>query len=68
MTVNDFYDKVNEIFEECEYGDSEVYIQIGNSQCKLKGIALYKEVEGVCNESIVLGDLEKPKLFVELSQ
>ena len=64
MDIFDLLDKLEEIGDDNLTGCPDIYIQIGNMQVPLRGVKYFSEIDGVCDECIVLGDSEEPKLIL----
>jgi hypothetical protein len=64
MTLQELAYEIDKIMCMDAVFDPEVYIQIGGIQAPVNGIGYFPEVDGVMEESAVIGDKREPKLIL----
>lgn len=64
MTLQELACEVDEIMCMDAVLDPEVYIQIGGIQAPVNGICYFPEIDGVMDESVVIGNKREPKLIL----
>ena len=64
MTLHDLIWELDKIACTKDVEDPQVYIQVGNIQVPLMGVAHFPEVDSVCDEAIILGDIKNPNLIL----
>ena len=64
MTLQELAYEIDKIMCMDAVLDPEVYIQIGGIQAPVNGISYFPEVDGVMEESVVIGNKKEPKLIL----
>ena len=64
MTLQELAYEIDKIMCMDAVFDPEVYIQIGGMQTPVNGICYFPEIDGVVDESVVIGDKKEPKLIL----
>ena len=64
MTLQELAYEIDKIMCMDAVLDPEVYIQINGVQVPVNGICYFPEVDGVMEESVVIGNTKEPKLIL----
>ena len=64
MTLHELAYEIDNIMSMDAMLDPEVYIQINGIQAPVNGICYFTEVDGVIDESVVIGNKKEPKLIL----
>lgn len=64
MTLQELAYEIDKIMCMDDVLDPDVYIQIGGTQAPVNGISYFPEVDGVMDESVVIGNKRELKLIL----